>query len=68
MLTTRLTEALLWTAQTVKRKPGKPGRPRTVNRLPGGSQDMLLSPAADARCQVCSLVTACGEPQVCFHG
>jgi hypothetical protein len=38
--------------QAVKRKPGKPGRPRTVNRLPGGSQDVLRSPAADARCQV----------------
>ena len=36
----------------MKRKPGKAGRPRTVNRLPGGSQDVLRSPAADARCQV----------------
>ncbi|KAL0030908.1 hypothetical protein WJX79_000471 [Trebouxia sp. C0005] len=37
--------------KVVKRKLGKPGRPRTVNRLPGGSQDVLRSPAADARCQ-----------------
>lgn len=37
--------------KVVKRKLGKPGRPRTVSRLPGGSQDVLRSPAADARCQ-----------------
>lgn len=29
----------------------KPGRPRTINKVAGGSQGLFRSPAADARCQ-----------------
>ena len=36
--------------QAVKRKAGKPGRPRAIKRA--ATQDVLLSPASDPRCQV----------------